>query len=150
MYDLQNKTIKINGITFTQLLQLLLIALKLMGYINWKWWQVLLPFEIGVGVFVIGLILFIIQLIKNKIKKTRIEKQLQKKMELRKYLDNYIKKNYGLFNMKYKKDKISFILNIYSNYWFENDCEISAVYDTKRNIVTVNNEPLSEWLKNNA
>lgn len=41
-----------NGIGFTGLLQILFIALKLMGYIEWSWWWVLAPTWISVGLVV--------------------------------------------------------------------------------------------------
>ena len=41
-------------------LQLLLIGLKLTGYITWAWWQVLLPLIISIGFFLAFFILLII------------------------------------------------------------------------------------------
>lgn len=46
------------GISFWGLLQVLFIGLKLTGYINWPWWQVLLPTLIGAGLFVVILSVF--------------------------------------------------------------------------------------------
>jgi hypothetical protein len=46
------------GTSFTGLLTLLFIGLKLTGYINWSWWWVLSPLWIGF-IFVL-LVLFLI------------------------------------------------------------------------------------------
>lgn len=47
------------GIGFFGLLQVLFIALKLCGVINWKWVFVLLPGVIGIGLF-IAVIIFLL------------------------------------------------------------------------------------------
>jgi hypothetical protein len=56
-----------NGISFSGMLQILFIGLKLTHYINWPWWQVFLPTLIPlgiVGVILIGLlVLFLIETI---------------------------------------------------------------------------------------
>lgn len=43
------------GIGFWGLLQVLFIGLKLTGYINWPWWQVLLPTLIGLGLAAVAI-----------------------------------------------------------------------------------------------
>lgn len=48
------------GVSFTGLLQILFIGLKLTGYINWPWWQVLLPTLIGLGIVAIFLAILVI------------------------------------------------------------------------------------------
>ena len=40
------------GITFTGLLTILFIALKLTGHIDWSWWWVLSPVWIGAAIVV--------------------------------------------------------------------------------------------------
>ena len=42
-----------NGITFVGALQVLFIALKLTGYVDWPWWQVLLPLIINAVVILV-------------------------------------------------------------------------------------------------
>lgn len=49
---------KENG--FVALLQLAFIVLKLIGIINWRWWVVLLPFEISALIAIIATIICII------------------------------------------------------------------------------------------
>lgn len=49
---------KENG--FVALLQLAFIVLKLIGIINWRWWVVLLPFEISALIAIIVIIICII------------------------------------------------------------------------------------------
>lgn len=46
-----------SGITFTGLLQITFIVLKLTGVITWSWWLVLLPAIISVGLIVLALII---------------------------------------------------------------------------------------------
>ena len=46
------------GITFTGLLTLLFIGLKLTGYITWSWWWVLSPLWIPLAIFAV--IVFVI------------------------------------------------------------------------------------------
>lgn len=48
------------GIGFFGLLQVLFIALKLCGVINWNWFIVLLPGMIGVGLFIAAIIFLIV------------------------------------------------------------------------------------------
>lgn len=45
------------GMGFLGWLQLLFIALKLLGKIDWSWWAVLLPFEIDVIVIIVALVI---------------------------------------------------------------------------------------------
>lgn len=45
------------GMGFLGWLQLLLIALKLLGKIDWSWWVVLLPFEIDVIAIIVVLVI---------------------------------------------------------------------------------------------
>ena len=46
-----------NNVGSIDLLQLLFIALKLMNYIDWPWWQVLMPIWISI-IIVILIIIF--------------------------------------------------------------------------------------------
>lgn len=48
------------GIGFWGLLQIVLITLKILGYIKAAWWLVLLPFIISVALTIIILIVFFI------------------------------------------------------------------------------------------
>lgn len=47
-----NKDSNKSGLSFISALQLLFIALKLMGYIDWPWYGVLAPFLIELALFV--------------------------------------------------------------------------------------------------
>ena len=42
-----------HGLTFWGALQVLFIALKLMGYIDWPWWMVFWPLLVDVGIVVV-------------------------------------------------------------------------------------------------
>jgi len=57
---------------FFSLLALIFITLKLLGYIDWSWWLVLLP---AYGGLVILLILFVILLALNQKPKFKITKK---------------------------------------------------------------------------
>ena len=46
-----------HGITFVGALQVLFIGLKLAGFIDWPWWQVLLPVIIEVAIIAVLLVL---------------------------------------------------------------------------------------------
>ena len=46
-----------HGITFIGALQVLFIGLKLAGFIDWPWWQVLLPVIIEVAIIAVCLVL---------------------------------------------------------------------------------------------
>lgn len=48
------------GISFSGLLQIVFIVLKLLGKINWSWWWVLSPLWISILIVVILLIIFVI------------------------------------------------------------------------------------------
>lgn len=54
MSDGNNNTNR--GITFVGALQVLFIGLKLTGFIDWPWWQVLLPVIIEVAIIAILLV----------------------------------------------------------------------------------------------
>ena len=56
---MDNKSSSGAGIGFTGLLQLLFIALKLVGVINWSWLWVLSPTWISLAIVVICLIIMI-------------------------------------------------------------------------------------------
>lgn len=43
-----------------EVLTIIFIVLKLLGVIAWSWWLVMLPFLIGVGIYVIWAIIFLI------------------------------------------------------------------------------------------
>ena len=49
-----------NGIGFTGLLQILFIALKLTGFIDWTWLWVLSPIWISTLIFIIGAVIVVI------------------------------------------------------------------------------------------
>lgn len=51
------------GLSFTSILQLAFIILKLCGVINWNWWLVLLPLIISGGFILIGVLMFVICLL---------------------------------------------------------------------------------------
>lgn len=51
------------GVSFTGLLQIVFIVLKICGVITWSWWLVLLPTLIEVGIAIIALIILGIYLI---------------------------------------------------------------------------------------
>lgn len=58
----ETKTSVVSGISFTQLLTIVFIVLKLLGKITWSWWWVLsplwIPIAIAIAVMVIcGIIL---------------------------------------------------------------------------------------------
>ena len=60
--------INIGGISFTGLLTVIFIVLKLVGKITWSWWWVVSPTLIGVGVIVgflltMDLTMYIIKLV---------------------------------------------------------------------------------------
>ena len=59
----ENRTVVKGGASFTELLTLVFIVLKLTGVISWSWWWVLSPIWIGFGlaavICLIVLILYI-------------------------------------------------------------------------------------------
>lgn len=56
---MKNDNASTTGIGFVGLLQILFIALKLMGYISWEWWKVLLPLIIE-AIYIVLLIIVIV------------------------------------------------------------------------------------------
>ena len=53
------------GINFLELLAIVFIALKLMGYIQWSWWLVLSPLWFPIiSIILLVLVLIIIELFK--------------------------------------------------------------------------------------
>ena len=67
-----NVTYNGGGISFTGLLTIVFITLKLTGVIAWSWWWVLCPLWIGLAIIgvmlVLGLITLIIALLIDKLK----------------------------------------------------------------------------------
>lgn len=62
----ENITVVKGGASFTELLTLVFIVLKLTGVISWSWWWVLSPIWIGLGLaVVICLIVFVVYLFVN-------------------------------------------------------------------------------------
>ena len=57
---MKNDNVSTTGIGFFGLLQILFIALKLMGYIQWEWWKVLLPTIIEISIIALILLVVII------------------------------------------------------------------------------------------
>lgn len=55
-----NKTTVSGGVGFTGLLQVVFIALKLMGIINWSWLWVLSPAWISIAIYVLLAIVVVI------------------------------------------------------------------------------------------
>lgn len=51
------------GSSLATLLTVLFVALKLLGIISWSWWWVLSPLWIGLGTYLVVLLLFAIILI---------------------------------------------------------------------------------------
>lgn len=68
-----------DGIGFMGLLQLLFIALKLMGYITWNWFYVLLPFESILGVLAIGGLFALYIAIEDAIDERKMNKEMNNK-----------------------------------------------------------------------
>lgn len=63
MSDEKTKVVS-TGVSFSTILTILFVALKLLGVIDWSWWLVLLPTIISVGLtalvwLVIGLIMIV-------------------------------------------------------------------------------------------
>lgn len=48
------------GIGFTGALQIVFIVLKLCKVINWSWWAVLIPTWIGLGTFLLVIIIWLV------------------------------------------------------------------------------------------
>lgn len=82
-----NNTISVYGISFTGLLTVAFIVLKLCGVISWSWWWVLSPIWISVGLvigvlLIIGIVLLIIILC-GTIKDNREKKKRAREVERR-------------------------------------------------------------------
>jgi len=54
------KRIHSDGPSLVGLLGILFVALKLMGYIDWSWWYVTLPFWGGLAAGLVGILLLAI------------------------------------------------------------------------------------------
>lgn len=63
MSDEKKVIVRNGGTSFTILLTITFIVLKLCGVINWSWWLVLLPMLISTGLGLLFLILAIIFII---------------------------------------------------------------------------------------
>ena len=55
-----NKTVVRGGASFTELLTLVFIVLKLTGVISWSWWWVLSPIWIGLGLAIAILLIVLV------------------------------------------------------------------------------------------
>lgn len=55
-----NKSSSSAGIGFTGALQIVFIVLKLCKVINWSWWAVLIPTWIGIGIFLLVIIIYLV------------------------------------------------------------------------------------------
>lgn len=55
-----NSSSSSSGISFSGLLTVLFIGLKLTGYINWSWWWVLSPMIISLSIVLLIILTFII------------------------------------------------------------------------------------------
>jgi hypothetical protein len=55
-----------SGIGVVGLLGVVFVTLKLMGYINWSWWWVTLPFWISLPIFVLVVMAYFIYLLFRK------------------------------------------------------------------------------------
>jgi hypothetical protein len=59
--------IKSGGVSFSGLLTIVFIALKLMGHITWSWWWVLSPLWISFGLGVLIIIaIFVLAILASK------------------------------------------------------------------------------------
>ena len=56
---MSNENVKVNLPVFT-ILGIIFITLKLMGYINWSWWYVLMPFWIPIAFGLLVIILMVL------------------------------------------------------------------------------------------
>ena len=56
----ENKTVVNGGASFSELLTLVFIVLKLTGVISWSWWWVLSPLWIGLGLAVVIILIYVI------------------------------------------------------------------------------------------
>lgn len=56
----ENRTVVKGGASFTELLTLVFIVLKLTGVISWSWWWVLSPIWISLGLAVVIFLIYFI------------------------------------------------------------------------------------------
>lgn len=62
----KSNSVSSSGTGVAGLLGVAFVVLKLMGYINWSWWWVTIPFWGGLGVgLVLLFIVFIVSLLKS-------------------------------------------------------------------------------------
>lgn len=60
----ENTKVVYKGIGFTHILTIIFVIAKILGYINWSWWLVLLPSIISIGLSIlIWLFIVIIMII---------------------------------------------------------------------------------------
>ena len=59
MYTVRNDG-KVAGVSFTGVLQIIFLVLKLTGLINWSWLWVLAPTWISIGLFVVVLLVLLV------------------------------------------------------------------------------------------
>ena len=57
-----------HGLSFSSILTLIFIVLKLCGVINWSWWWVLLPIETPIAIVLAVIIILFINLIIESLK----------------------------------------------------------------------------------
>lgn len=53
------KTVKV-GTSALELLTIVFVVLKLLGYIDWSWWWVLAPTLIPLGIVILALVILVI------------------------------------------------------------------------------------------
>lgn len=58
-----NSSVSSGGVSFTGLLLIVFITLKLTHVIDWSWWWVLSPLWIGLAVFMIFMVIAVIAMI---------------------------------------------------------------------------------------
>ena len=62
--ETENTKVVYKGIGFAHILTIIFVIAKIVGYINWSWWLVLLPSLISIGlsivIWLIGLIAIIV------------------------------------------------------------------------------------------
>jgi len=49
-----------SGIGFIAIMQILLVVMKLIKFVQWSWWITLLPLEISAAMVIIGMIIYFI------------------------------------------------------------------------------------------
>ena len=63
-YKRKEKTNYTSGVSFSTLLTVLFVGLKLTGHIDWSWWWVLSPLWISTGLaFIIAIIVLIVAVV---------------------------------------------------------------------------------------